>query len=305
MAIPDYQTVMLPLLRFVTRTGESSTPEATAALAVEFGLSEDELRELLPSGVTPRFLNRVGWAATYMKKAGLLEATRRAHFRITPRGEELLRANPPAIDVKLLQRYPEFVEFQHLKGTRTRNEPDEVIEEPAGTPLEGMEAAYQNLHDELAAELLKKLKHATPTFFEKTVVDLLVKMGYGGSRSDAGKAIGQSGDGGIDGIIKEDRLGLDAVYIQAKRWDNASVGGSVVMQFAGALQRRKASKGVFITTSTFTKDAVECAKEMGSRIVLIDGEELTNLMIEHGVGVSTVSEYVVKKVDADYFEEGQ
>jgi len=285
MAIPDYQTVMLPLLRFVARTGGSSTPEATAALGVEFGLSEEELRELLPSGVTPRFLNRVGWAATYMKKAGVLEATRRAHFRITPRGEELLRANPPAIDVKLLQRYPEFLEFQHLKGTRSHRTAEVVVEPPAEPPLEAMEAAHERLQDELAEQLLLRLKGASPALFERVVVDLLVKMGYGGSRADAGKAVGGTGDGGIDGIIKEDRLGLDAVYIQAKRWDNASVGSTVVMQFAGALQRHKASKGVFITTSTFTKDAVECANEMGSRIVLIDGEELTNLMIERGVGV--------------------
>jgi restriction system protein len=148
-----------------------------------------------------------------------------------------------------------------------------------------MEAAHERLQDELAEQLLLRLKGASPALFERVVVDLLVKMGYGGSRADAGKAVGGTGDGGIDGIIKEDRLGLDAVYIQAKRWDNASVGSTVVMQFAGALQRHKASKGVFITTSTFTKDAVECANEMGSRIVLIDGEELTNLMIERGVGV--------------------
>lgn len=305
MAIPDYQTVMLPLLRFVARQGETSTPEATAALAAEFGLTEDEQRELLPSGIQPRFFNRVGWAATYMKKAGLLEATRRAHFRITPRGQELLQTNPPAIDVKLLQRYPEFIEFQHLKGTRSRAEADEGGEGTVGTPLEAMEAAYQNLQGELAGELLKRLKQATPAFFEKTVVDLLVKMGYGGSRVDAGKAVGRTGDGGIDGIIKEDRLGLGVVYIQAKRYESTPVGRPVVMQFAGALQAQKANKGIFITASRFTDDARQYVSQIGSKIVLIDGEQLTDLMIEHGVGVATVSEYLVKRVDADYFDEGE
>ncbi len=307
MAIPDYQSVMLPLLRFAAaQGGEVSTTEAVEALAREFRLTDEDLREMLPSGIAPRFSNRVGWAATYMKKAGLLEATRRGHFRVTPRGQDLLKKHPPAINVKLLQQYPEFLEFQHLKGTRPgKGTTEEPAESSTATPSEALEAAYENLRDELADELLAKLKQCSPAFFERLVVDLLVKMGYGGSRADAGKAIGKSGDGGIDGIIKEDRLGLDAVYIQAKRWNSSPVRSPDIMQFAGALQRKKASKGIFITASTFTRDAQECANEMGSRIILIDGEQLTDLMIEHDVGVSTVSVYPVKKIDADYFDEGE
>jgi restriction system protein len=307
VAVPDYQSVMLPLLRFAAAKGaEVSTAEAVDALAQGFHLTDDDLHELLPSGIQPRFFNRVGWAATFMKKAGLLEATRRGHFCITPRGQELLKTRPPAIDVKLLEQYPEFLEFQQLKGTRSAKHAPEVTAGPSmETPSEALETAYQNLRDELAGELLTKVKASSPSFFERLVVDLLVKMGYGGSRADAGKAIGKSGDGGIDGIIKEDRLGLDAVYIQAKRWENSSVGSPAVMQFAGALQRKKASKGIFITASTFTRDAQKCAEEMGSRIVLIDGEQLADLMIEHEVGVSTVSTYPVKKIDVDYFDEAE
>ncbi|MBM4429507.1 MAG: restriction endonuclease [Chloroflexi bacterium] len=305
MAIPDYQSVMLPLLRLAAaRKGEVSTAEAVEALAQEFGLTEAELRELLPSGIQPRFFNRVGWAATYMKKASLLEPTRRGHFRITSRGQELLQKHPPAVNVKVLQQYPEFCEFQQLKGTRRGKGSAEETTEPAtATPSEALESAYEDLRGELAVELLAKLKQSSPAFFERLVVDLLVKMGYGGSRADAGRAIGRSGDGGIDGIIKEDRLGLGVVYIQAKRWDSSPVGRPAVMQFAGALQAQKASKGVFITASRFTDDARKYVSQIGSKIVLLDGEELADLMIEHNVGVSTVSVYAVKKVDADYFDE--
>jgi restriction system protein len=209
--------------------------------------------------------------------------------------------------VKLLKQYPEFVEFQQLKGTRGHGKESALLEtgEPSkATPSEALEAAYENLRDELLDELLGKLKKCSPAFFERVVVELLVKMGYGGSRSDAGKAIGKSGDGGIDGIIKEDKLGLDVVYVQAKRWDNSPVGRPEVMQFAGALQAQKASKGIFITTSRFTEDAARYVSQIGSKIVLVDGERLCDLMIEHDVGVSTVSAYPVKKIDTDYFDEG-
>jgi restriction system protein len=241
-----------------------------------------------------------------MKKAGLLEATRRGHFRITARGQELLEKQPKVINVKLLKQYPEFIEFQQLKGTR-RSEKEslsEVTPDISGaTPSEALESAYENLRDELGDELLTRLKKSSPSFFERAVVELLVKMGYGGSRADAGKAIGRSGDGGIDGIIKEDRLGLDVVYIQAKRWDSNSVGRPDVMQFAGALQAQKAIKGIFITTSRFSNEARNYVSQIGSKIVLFDGEQLTDLMIENDVGVSTVSLYPVKKIDTDYFDE--
>ena len=307
MAVPDYQSVMLPLLQFAAQKGtETSTSEAVEALAKELGLTEDDLKEMLPSGIQSTFVNRVGWASTYMKKAGLLETTRRGFYQITERGKDLLKKQPKTINVKLLKQYTEFLEFQQLKGTRSGDKvPDfkGTSDVSTATPSEALEAAYENLRDELADELLAKLKKISPAFFERVVVELLVKMGYGGSRADAGKAIGRSGDGGIDGIIKEDKLGLDVIYIQAKRWDNNPVGRPDVMQFAGALQAQRANKGIFITTSRFTDDARNYVSQIGSKIVLIDGEQLTNLMIEHDVGVSTVSLYPVKKVDSDYFEE--
>jgi restriction system protein len=307
MAVPDYQSLMLPLLRFVGgKKDETSTGEAVEALARELNLTDEDLKEMLPSGIQFTFVNRVGWAATYMKKAGLLEATRRGYYQITPRGQELLKKQPKSINVKLLKQYPEFLEFQQLKGTRSGDKistSKEMTDTSTATPSEALEAAYENLRDELVDELLNKLKKTSPSYFERVVVELLVKMGYGGSRVDAGKAIGKSGDGGIDGIIKEDKLGLDVVYIQAKRWDNNPVGRPDVMQFAGALQAQRANKGIFITTSRFTDDARSYVSQIGSKIVLIDGEQLTNLMIEHDVGVSTVSLYPVKKIDTDYFDE--
>jgi len=307
MAIPDYQSVMLPLLRFAgEKNDETSTGEAVEVLAKEFRLTDEDLKEMLPSGIQSTFVNRVGWASTYMKKAGLLEATRRGYYRITPRGQELLKKQPKAINVKLLKQYPEFLEFQQLKGTRSGDRESSsrtTLDVTTATPSEALEAAYENLRDELADELLARVKKSSPSFFERVVVELLVKMGYGGSRADAGKAIGKTGDGGIDGIIKEDKLGLDIVYIQAKRWENNPVGRPDVMQFAGALQAQKANKGIFITTSRFTDDARSYVSQIGSKIVLIDGEQLTSFMIEHDVGVSTVSMYPVKKIDTDYFDE--
>ena len=307
MAVPDYQSLMLPLLRFAEgKKDEISTGEAVEVLVKELKLTDEDMKEMLPSGIQSTFFNRVGWASTYMKKAGLLEATRRGYYRITERGQELLKKQPKIINVKLLKQYPEFLEFQQLKGTRSGDKVSSSGDAPdisTDTPSEALETAYENLRDELADELLSRLKKSSPSFFERIVVELIVKMGYGGSRADAGKAIGRSGDGGIDGIIKEDKLGLDVVYIQAKRWDNNSVGSPDVMQFAGALQAQKASKGIFITTSRFTEDARSYVSQIGSKIVLIDGEQLTNLMIENDVGVSTVSLYPVKKIDTDYFDE--
>ncbi|MBD2188968.1 restriction endonuclease [Pseudanabaena mucicola] len=309
MAVPDYQSLMLPLLKYAgTHNGEVTTSEAVEVLAQELNLSEEDLREMLPSGTQSTFGNRVGWAATHIKKAGLLEPTRRGYYQITTRGRELLAKQPKVLNVKFLEKYPEFLEFKKLKGTRTRNgkgntENKSIPDISVATPSEALEAAYENLRDELADELLAKLKTTSPAFFERVVVELLVKMGYGGSRTDAGRAIGKSGDGGIDGIIKEDKLGLDVVYIQAKRWGSTSVGRPDVMQFAGALQAQRANKGIFITTSRFTEEARNYVSQIGSKIVLIDGEQLTSLMIENDVGVSTISLYPVKKIDSDYFDE--
>ena len=307
MAVPDYQSLMLPLLRYAGKLSEEiSTANAIDALAKEFNLTPDDLAEMLPSGSQSTFVNRVGWATTYMKKADLLKSTRRGFFQITQQGKELLSANPSKININLLQQYPQFQEFQNLRGTRSGTpviQNDTGLQISGETPSEALENAYENLRTELAGELLGKLKNVDPTHFESIVVELLVKMGYGGSRLDAGKAIGKTGDGGIDGIIKEDKLGLDAVYIQAKRWDTNPVGRPDVMQFAGALQAKHANKGIFITTSRFTDDASTYVSQIGSKIVLINGTQLADLMIDHDVGVSTIAIYPIKKIDSDFFNE--
>jgi restriction system protein len=298
MSIPGFQTVMLPLLALAGDRQQHTLSEAVDALATQFGLSDDERKERLSSGRQPKFDNRVGWARTYLKKAGLLEYTARGRFRITERGVEVLQEEPSQIDIKLLDRFPEFVEF---RATKARADEEEDVREGQLTPQELLESSYRGLRSQLAQELLERVRACDPGFFEKLVVDLLVAMGYGGSRSDAGRAIGGSGDGGIDGIIKEDKLGLDAVYVQAKRWKD-TVGRPVVQGFAGSLQGVKARKGVLITASRFSPGARDFADRLDRRIVLIDGEELAELMIDHGVGVSEVETYVLKSIDLDYFE---
>jgi restriction system protein len=301
MAIPDYQSVMLPLLRFAGDKQEHSLREAIDHLADEFKLNDDERKELLPSGQQEVFNNRVGWARTYMKKAGLLETTRRGHFQITDRGVQVLSQKPPRLDVRFLDRFEEFKQFRALRHTRVNEgEPEQL--EVETTPEEALESAYKRLRDSLAADLLQQIKATSPGLFEKLVVELLVKMGYGGSRQDAGKAIGKTGDEGIDGIIKEDRLGLDIIYMQAKRWEN-TVGRPEVQKFAGALQGQRAKKGIMITTSSFSSEAHEYASRIDSKIVLIDGERLAQLMIDHNLGVSPMANYEVKKIDTDYFTE--
>ncbi len=307
MALPDYQSLMLPLLKYAgQKAGELKTQDAVEFLAKEFQLSENDLQEMLPSGVQTTFVNRVGWASTYLKKAGLLESTRRGYFQISERGKEVLRTPPEKIDLKFLERFPEFVQFRNTKGTRSRGKESDTEDrnfDESATPLESLERAYEGLRAQLTEDILTRLKQVSPAHFEKIVIELIVKMGYGGSRSDAGRAVGRSGDGGIDGIIKEDKLGLDVIYLQAKRWDETPVGRPAVMQFAGALQAQKASKGIFITTSRFTEDARDYVKQIGSKVVLIDGQELAELMIDNDLGVTTVSLYPVKRVDSDYFED--
>ncbi|MFB3885422.1 MAG: restriction endonuclease [Thermodesulfobacteriota bacterium] len=302
MSIPDYQTIMLPLLRFAGDQQEHSLREAVDQLAERyFKLTEEEKKELLPSGLQEVFKNRVGWARTYMKKAGLLESTRRGHFKITDRGKKVLTQSPTRIDVTFLEQFEEFRQFRALRHTRV--EGGEVEEEMSErTPEEALESAHKQLRDNLANELLQQIKSCSPALFEKIVVELLVKMGYGGSRQDAGRAIGKSGDEGIDGIIKEDRLGLDIIYIQAKRWEN-TVGRPEVQKFAGALQGQRARKGIMITTSNFSKEALDYAQRIDSKIVLIDGEQIAQLMIDHSLGVSPMAAYEIKKIDTDYFTE--
>lgn len=299
MPIPDYQTIMLPLLSHVADGKEHSLRQATEALRGVFKLTETERKELLPSGRQPTFDNRVGWARTYLKKAGLVETPRRGQLAITERGRQVLKKEPTIIDVKFLEQFEEFNEF---KALRHDSESPTEGSADAGTPEETFETAYQKLRLDLAEDLLRTIKGCSPEFFERLVVDVLVAMGYGGTRKDAGQAIGRAGDDGIDGIIKEDRLGLDIIYIQAKRWEG-SVGRPEIQKFAGALQGHRARKGVFITTSSFSKDALEYVSRIDSKIVLIDGQTLAGLMMDHGVGVATVASYEVKKVDGDYFIE--
>lgn len=299
MPIPDYETLMLPLLSIaVAEKGkEVSLLDAVAKLAVEYKLTEEERKELLPSGATFKFSSRVSWARTYLQKAGLLEATRRGHFKITQRGAEILKKEPRRIDNKLLSQFAEFREFQGKK--RIKKENDASVE----TPIESIATYYEQIQAALASELLDRVKKCSPQFFERLVILLLVRMGYGGTLKDAGQAIGRTGDGGIDGVIREDKLGLDKIYIQAKRWTDKPVGSPDIDQFAGALSKKKATKGIFITTSMFTKDALASVREYGCRIILIDGIKLADYMLDHNVGVSVASTYEIKKVDSDFFEE--
>lgn len=299
MAIPDFQSLMLPLLLFADDGKEHSLQEAIEALATQFQLTADDRRELLPSGRQATFDNRVGWTRTYLKKAGLLTSTKRSHFQITPRGRSVLAQKPTKINTAFLRQYPEFIEFYQGQNKGSGNSTTDVSD--LITPEESIESAYQRARAGLAIELLQTIKECSPDFFEQLVVDLLVRMGYGGTRKEAGQRLGKSGDGGIDGIINEDRLGLDVVYIQAKRWDSTSVGRPEIQKFAGALQGQRARKGIFLTTSTFSKDAYDFASRIESKIVLMDGETIAQLMIDFGVGVNTVATYELKRIDSDYF----
>ena len=288
---------MYPLLELAADGEVHSMDEAYEVLAERFRLTEEERAELLPSGRQSRYENRVGWARTYLTKAGLLESTGRGQFKITPRGLDVLKSGITDIDKNYLYQFPEFVEFRR----RDRgNAESEVIEDAGKTPDEQLELLYLELEKQLAHELLERIRQCSPAFFERLVIQLLVAMGYGGSVSDAGKAVGRSGDDGIDGIIKQDRLGLSNIYIQAKRWNN-TVPGEVVRAFAGSLALKKASRGVIITTSDFSEGAIKAAEQLGN-IVLIDGETLAQYMIEYNVGVTVAARYEIKRIDRDFFE---
>lgn len=302
MAVPPFQEFMLPFLEFISDGKEHHISELFECLAQRFSLTEQDQKELLPSGRETRFKNRVYWTRVHLGQAKLLDSTGRGRFRITDRGHQLLASKPKRVDLKVLSQYPEFLEF------RKRSSQEEVtaqpIQEPesAQSPEELLETSYQSIRQQLAQSLLAQVQQAPPDFFEQLVVDLLVAMGYGGSRKDAGQAIGQSNDGGIDGIIKEDRLGLDIVYLQAKRWESP-VGSPEVRNFTGSLEGHGAQKGVLITTSKFTKEATEFARRLQQKkLVLIDGEKLAELMMDFEVGVSRVATYTVQKIDPDYFE---
>jgi restriction system protein len=301
MPIPDYQSTMLSLLQLVADGQEHALRKVIDALADRFDLNEAERKELLPSGQQQVFDNRVAWARTYLCKSGLLDAPRRGFIKITQRGKDVLATKPSKINVKFLEQFPEFIEFRAKR--REQKITSEIPEtENLATPAELLETAYQKLRENLSADLLKTVSECSPAFFERLVIDLLVTMGYGGSRKEAGKAIGRSGDEGIDGIINEDRLGLDVIYIQAKRWQT-SIGRPEIQKFAGALQGHRAKKGIFITTSFFTKEAQDYVSKIDSKIILIDGEQLAQLMIDHNIGLTPIASYETKRVDSDYFME--
>jgi restriction system protein len=302
MSIPDYQSLMLPLLKQTSDRQEHSFPSLVDALASEYKLTEAERRGLLPSGGQFVFANRAGWARTYMKKAGLLSAPKRGVVQITDRGLQVLKENPKHLDNKVLRQFPEFLEFQSLKAEGAKEAHEATVAEQLD-PQENIEAGYLRIRKQLADDLLTRIKECSPDFFEQLVVDLLLKMGYGGSRLDAGKAFKKSRDGGVDGVIKEDKLGLDEVFVQAKRWDEGQVGSKDIQAFVGALHGKKARKGVFITTSGFSKPAEEYAQNIQDKVILINGPKLADLLIEHSVGVSTVAAYEIKKIDSDYFTE--
>ena len=299
--IPDYQSIMLPLLEFISDGKEYKMRNVTDELAIKFGVTEEEQKELLPSGVAPVFYNRTAWAKTYLKKAGLIDSPKQGIVVISKRGLDVLKKKPSSINVKFLKQFSEFVEFQTSKR-EDEIETETSEEQSIQTPEESLETAYQKIRKSLASELINKVVELSPAFFEKLVVELLVKMGYGGSIKDAGKAMGKSGDEGIDGTIKEDKLGLDIIYIQAKRWKPGNVVGRPELQkFVGALAGQGAKKGIFITTSNFTKEAIEYTPRNETKIVLIDGHQLAQLMIDYNLGCTPQQTYEVKKIDSDYF----
>lgn len=297
MAVPDFQSFFKPLLDVASDGNEHSIQEARNIIAARMSISEEDLKERLPSGTQTKFDNRVAWAKSYFIQAQVLEASRRGHFKITQRGVELHKKGLKRIDVKVLNEYPEFVEFNRGKESK-EEEPTPQVE----TPEELLQKAYESIRNDLAGQILEKIKSNTPAFFEKLVVDLMVSMGYGGSRADAGKSIGGSGDEGIDGIIKEDRLGLDVVYLQAKRWEG-TVGRPEVQKFVGALHGKRAKKGVFITTGKFSDDSKKYVETIDPKVILIDGRTLAELMIDFSLGTTTSGTYEIKRIDTDYYAE--
>ncbi|MCF1484527.1 MULTISPECIES: restriction endonuclease [Rhizobium/Agrobacterium group] len=310
MAIPDYQSLMLPVLRLAA-DGETRVPDAAEKLAEQLGLSVAEREEMLPSGRQRIFHNRIHWAKFYMTKAGLIDSPARGRFVASQAGRALLATNPAGINVDTLKTYPAFAEFyaSSTLGTGSTDAAStgagETIDATtSATPEEQIDAAQAVLHQALKADLLQRILTQSPAFFERAIVDLLVGMGYGGSHENAARRLGKSGDGGIDGVIDEDRLGLDRIYVQAKRYaSHVSVGRPEVQGFLGSLVGVGAAKGVFVTTSSFSAPAIDFVRHLPQRIVLIDGDRLADLMIEHGVGVRTSRTVQVKRLDEDFFVE--
>lgn len=298
--IPDFQTIMLPFLEFFSDGKEHQTSEAIEYISNKFSLTDEERRVTYEKSRVRIIFSKVNFAKTYLYKAKLLERVGSGRFKITNRGSDLLKNKPDKIDISFLQQFPEFKEFRNRRNTDNIQEVDQKYDEQ--DPMTLLIKGYEKIRGDLAQELLDRVKQCSFGFFEDLVVELLLKMGYGGSREDAGEAIGKTNDGGIDGIIKEDKLGLDTIYIQAKKWDHP-VGSPQITEFIGSLARKHANKGVFITTSTFTNGAQEAIRGIPYRIILIHGEPLAQLMIDYNIGVSEEANYEVKKIDIDYFSE--
>ncbi len=307
MSIPDYQTLMLPVLHAALR-GEVRVGEAVDRLADQLGLTTEERTALLPSGKQTVFSNRVHWAKTYLGKAGLIEATRRGHFKITARGKQVIASPPERIDNAFLGQFEEFKQF---KEKSAHNGGEDIGQQTAAPPLvnraetpdEIMRVAHQQIEISLAQELLDRIQAAPPDFFERLIISLLLSMGFGGSAADAGRALGRSGDDGVDGVIDQDALGLDRVYIQAKRYSTGNnIGSGAIRDFFGSLDRHKATKGLFVTTSTFSASARETAEFLSKRIVLVDGDQLTKLMIRHNVGCRIEDTLHIKRIDEEFFD---
>lgn len=308
MGVPDFQAFFYPILKYSSDGQEHSLDEIRAFLTQKFSLTDEDKAERVPSGTQTKFDNRIYWTKSYFSKAKLIENTKRSHFKITDRGLKFLQKFDSNISINDLKTIEEFKEFNNGNAfisdsttIETKTGIDSLLE--IKTPLEKLEETYQYIQHELASELLEKIRLNTWQFFEDLVVDLMVKMGYGGSRSKAGESIKRTNDEGIDGIINEDKLGLDVIYLQAKMWKTeTSIGRPEIQKFVGALHGQRAKKGVFITTSSFSKGAIEYVKVIEPKVILIDGKTLTNLMIEFNVGTTTVESYQIKKIDLDYFE---
>ena len=305
MPIPDYETIMLPLLKFAIDGKEYSSKEAVHHLAKDFKLTDEEKKQLYPTKKVSIFYDRTHWALTYLKHANLLESTKRGFFRITERGRDVLKQQPNRIDDKFLSQFSEFLVFQTPDKKRNKKSKANLLNNSVNndkTPYETLEESHKVVREELANDLLNSVKNCSPNFFERLVVELLVSMGYGGSIKEAGQAIGRTGDEGIDGIIKEDVLGLDLIYIQAKKWDGM-IGRPEIQKFVGALHGQRARKGIFITTGLFSNTSKDYSSAISDKIVLIDGKQLTEYMIDNDIGVTLEKSYLLKKLDKDYFEE--
>ncbi len=305
MAVPDYQSLMLPVL-VASSAGEVRIGDAVSRIAEQLGLTPEDREQRLPSGKQTLFGNRVHWAKTYLGKAGLIEITRRGHFTITARGHDVLRTRPTRIDNDFLDQFEDFRRFRE-KSARTvaahNRPPGPDPDNQMQTPDEIMRASHRQIEAALAQDLLDRIRAAPPDFFERLIVSLLLSMGYGGSAANAGRALGRSGDDGVDGVIDQDALGLDRVYIQAKRYANGNnIGSGAIRDFFGSLDRHKAAKGLFVTTSDFSPAARETAEFLSKRIVLIDGEQLTMMMIRYNVGCRVEDTLHIKKIDEDFFE---